>query len=78
MTELLKEPWPTYSRLMQGKRGEREKRRICVKTERERDQNKYVKKRDWDRDEREAQTCTGRQSERENENVFPSRPINQE
>lgn len=23
MTELLKEPWPTYSRLMQGEMGER-------------------------------------------------------
>lgn len=33
-----------------------------------------VLKADWDGDEGEALLCTGRQSERENENVFPSRP----
>lgn len=32
-----------------------------------------VLKRHWDREEREALLGTGRQSERENENVFPSR-----
>lgn len=32
-----------------------------------------VLKRHWDGEEGEALLCTGRQSERENENVFPSR-----
>lgn len=79
MTELLKEPWPTYSRLMQGERAERAEENMCEDREREREIEieaeirASVLKRHWDGEEGEALLCTGRQSEIENENVFPSR-----
>lgn len=85
MTELLTEPWPTYSTLIQGGEGSERKTKSGNENayeDRERERDKLRKKQRAEQvcerlEQRgtggAAMLCRGRQSERENENVFPSR-----